>query len=214
MKPRQQGFFLVLEGIDGAGKSSLIQPLADTGRRLGMEVCTTREPGGTPLAEQIRALLLDPVAPTWSAETELLLLFAARAQHLQQRIRPAVAQGKLVISERFSASSYAYQGSGLGVDAGLIATLERRVLQNFQPDLVIILDLPVEQARQRLNCRGGTPDRYQCRPSGFAEAVRQGYLQLAQGNGGRGGQQYRVVDASRDKARVSAELCSILEEAL
>ena len=214
MKPQRQGFFLVLEGIDGAGKSSLIQPLADAGRQLGMEVCTTREPGGTPMAEQIRALLLNPAILACSVETELLLLFAARAQHLQQRIRPAVAEGKLVISERFSASSYAYQGSGLGADAGLIAMLEQHVLQNFQPHLVIILDLPVEQARQRLNCRGGAPDRYQRRPAGFAEAVRQGYLQLARENGGRGGQQYRVVDASRDKALVSAELCSILKEVL
>ena len=213
MKPRREGFFLALEGIDGSGKSTLVETLARYGRDLGMEVCTTREPGGTPLAERIRRLLLDPGGETLSPQVELLLHFAVRANHVEECIAPALRQGQLVISERFTASTYAYQGGGLGVDAGMIAALENGVLHGLQPDLVVLLDLPVTEAKRRIEARGGPQDRYQRRPESFIEAVRQGYLELAR-SGGRGGHRYHVVDATRPPAEVGRETCETLKALL
>lgn len=214
MKPCHNGLFVALEGIDGAGKSTLVEAMAQFGHERGRQVHTTREPGGTRLAESIRQLLLDPGGEALLPEVELLLHFAARATHVKECIAPALGQGQLVITERFTASTYAYQGSGLGVDPELIAAMETGVLHGVQPDLVILLDLPVADARKRLEMRGGPQDRYQRRPEAFSEAVRQGYLELARGGNQRGGRRYHVLDAARTQSAVNRDACKLLETLL
>lgn len=214
MKRCQSGFFVALEGIDGAGKSTLVETMTRFGHERGLQVCTTREPGGTRLAESIRQLLLDPGGEALLPEVELLLHFAARATHVKECIAPALEQGQLVITERFTASTYAYQGSGLGVNTELIAALETGVLHGVQPDLVLLLDLPVAEARRRLEMRGGPQDRYQRRSETFSEAVRQGYLELARSSNQRGGRRYHVLDAAQTQSSVNQDACKLLEALL
>ncbi|KTS94041.1 thymidylate kinase [Pseudomonas oryzihabitans] len=199
------GLFITLEGPEGAGKSTNRDYLAELLGGAGREVVLTREPGGTPLAERIREILLTPAAEPMAVDTELLLMFAARAQHLAQVVRPALARGALVLCDRFVDATYAYQGGGRGVPVERIATLEAFVLGDLQPDLTLVFDLPVEIGLARA-ARRGALDRFEQEQRAFFEAVRQTYLQRAQAKPER----YSIIDASRPLAEVQADLRALV----
>ncbi|MFC8752634.1 dTMP kinase [Pseudomonas oryzihabitans] len=199
------GLFITLEGPEGAGKSTNRDYLAELLGSGGREVVLTREPGGTPLAERIREILLAPAAEPMAVDTELLLMFAARAQHLAQVVRPALARGALVLCDRFVDATYAYQGGGRGVPVERIATLEAFVLGDLEPDLTLVFDLPVEIGLARA-ARRGALDRFEQEQRAFFEAVRQTYLDRAQAVPAR----YRLIDASRSLAEVQAELRALV----
>ncbi|MGH8351919.1 MAG: dTMP kinase [Pseudomonas sp.] len=203
------GLFITLEGPEGAGKSTNREYLAERLRERGVEVLLTREPGGTPLAERIRELLLAPSDEPMAADTELLLVFAARAQHLAEVIRPALARGSVVLCDRFTDATYAYQGGGRGLSAARIATLENFVQGELRPDLTLIFDLPVEVGLARAAARGRL-DRFEQEERGFFEAVRQAYLRRAAAEPGR----YRVVDAAQPLAQVQQALDALLPDVL
>ncbi|MGE8408532.1 MAG: dTMP kinase [Pseudomonas sp.] len=186
------GLFITLEGPEGAGKSTNRDYLAGRLRDQGLDVLLTREPGGTPLAERIRELLLAPSEEKMHADTELLLVFAARAQHLAEVIRPALARGAVVLCDRFTDATYAYQGGGRGLSVERIATLERFVQEGLQPDLTLLFDLPVEVGLSRAAARGRL-DRFEQEGLAFFEAVRQAYLARASADP----QRYRLVDAAQ-----------------
>ena len=203
------GLFITLEGPEGAGKSTNREYLAERLREQGVDVLLTREPGGTPLAERIRELLLDPSDEPMAADTELLLVFAARAQHLQQVIRPALAKGSVVLCDRFTDATYAYQGGGRGLSIERIAQLEQFVQAELRPDLTLIFDLPVEVGLARAAARGRL-DRFEQEGRGFFEAVRQAYLQRA----AQAPQRYRVLDAGQSLAQVQADIDALLPSLL
>ena len=183
------GKFITLEGIDGAGKSTHIPAIAEILRLRGREVLITREPGGTPLGERLRELLLHE---TMHPETETLLMFAARRQHLAQVILPALARGAYVLSDRFTDASFAYQHGGRGVAAAKIRELEAWVQGDFQPDLTLLFDVPVSVSSQRL-AGARDPDRFERENGEFFERIRQSYLQRAREFPNR----FRVIDASK-----------------
>jgi dTMP kinase len=203
------GLFITLEGPEGAGKSTNREYLADRLREHGVDVLLTREPGGTPLAERIRELLLDPSEEPMAADTELLLVFAARAQHLQQVIRPALARGCVVLCDRFTDATYAYQGGGRGLPIERIAQLEQFVQGELRPDLTLIFDLPVETGLARAAARGRL-DRFEQEGRSFFDAVRQAYLQRAE----QAPQRYRVLDAGQTLAQVQADIDALLPSLL
>lgn len=194
-----RGKFITLEGIDGAGKSTHLAWLADRLRRDGREVVLTREPGGTPLGEKLRALLLNE---PMDVETETLLMFAARQEHLAKVIRPALARGAWVLSDRFTDATFAYQGGGRGVPAARLEALEAWVQQGLQPDLTIFLDVPVAVGQGRLQAAQGTLDRFEREAASFHERVRDAYLARA----ARDPRRIRVVDASRPLDAVRKQL--------
>jgi dTMP kinase len=201
--------FITLEGPEGAGKSTNREYLAQRLREHGLTVLLTREPGGTPLAERIRSLLLEPSAEPMAADTELLLVFAARAQHLAQVIRPALARGEVVLCDRFTDATYAYQGGGRGLSQARIATLEQFVQGDLRPDLTLVFDLPVDIGLQRAAARGRL-DRFEQEQRGFFEAVRQAYLQRARAEPAR----YRLLDAAQPLAGVQAAIDALLPQLL
>jgi dTMP kinase len=203
------GLFITLEGPEGAGKSTNREYLAERLRSHGIEVVLTREPGGTPLAERIRELLLTPSDEAMGVDTELLLVFAARAQHLEAVIKPALARGAVVLCDRFTDATYAYQGGGRGLSEARIALLENFVQGDLRPDLTLVFDLPVEVGLTRAAARGRL-DRFEQEKRSFFEAVRQTYLQRAQAAAER----YRVIDASLPLAEVQANLDKLLPELL
>jgi len=186
------GLFITLEGPEGAGKSTNRDYLAARLREHGLDVVLTREPGGTPLAEKVRELLLAPSDEVMAADAELLLVFAARAQHLAQVIRPALAKGSVVLCDRFTDATYAYQGGGRGLSVARIAALEQFVQGDLRPDLTLVFDLPVEVGLARAAARGRL-DRFEQEGQAFFEAVRQAYLQRAQGEP----QRYNLLDAAQ-----------------
>jgi len=189
--------FISLEGGEGAGKSTVLAALRRALEAAGETVSCTREPGGTPLAEQIRGLLLDTHHEPPAAETELLLMFAARAQHVRETILPALERGHWVISDRFTDASYAYQGAARGGDVAFIAQLEQRVV-GIQPAMTLLLDVPVAIGLQRARGRGAT-DRIEAEREDFFERVREGYLARAAAEPMR----FRVVDASQSVEAVA-----------
>ncbi len=195
------GRFITVEGTEGVGKSTNIDFLAESLRIRGKEVILTREPGGTPLAEELRNILLTPGTERISAETELLLMFAARAQHLENVIRPALQRGAWVISDRFTDATYAYQGGGRGMSVQSIAVLENLVQGALRPDMTLLLDLPVEIGLRRASQRS-TPDRIEQEKVAFFERVRQAYLQRAQQDPSR----IKVIDASRPLTDVQQQI--------
>lgn len=200
----ERGRFIVLEGGEGVGKSTNLPIIQEYLQDRGIPVRMTREPGGTALGEQIRTLLLQGQA--MPIDSELLLMFAARAAHLAEVIRPALQNGVWVVSDRFTDATYAYQGGGRGIPAARIATLETWVQGDLRPDLVLLLDAPVEIGRQRLSARGGSPDRFEQERTAFFERVRQIYLRRAQAPN------YRIIDASQPLAQVRADLLAHIEE--
>ena len=205
---QRQPRLLTIEGGEGAGKSTVLRALRDALEAEGFEVVCTREPGGTPLAERIRALLLDPSHEPAAPETELLLMFAARAQHVREVVLPALQRGAWVVSDRFTDSSYAYQGAARGLDPAFIAELERRV--GIEPGLTLLLDLGVAHGRERTRGRdllgGSSPDRIERERDEFFESVRAGFLQRA----AQHPQRIRVLDASPDANQVAASALAAL----
>ena len=204
-----KGLFVTLEGPEGAGKSTNREYLADRLRARGLDVVLTREPGGTPLAERIRDLLLTPADEPMAIDTELLLVFAARAQHLAQVIRPALARGAVVLCDRFTDATYAYQGGGRGLPLERIAQLETFVQGDLRPDLTLIFDLPVEVGLARAAARGRL-DRFEQEGMRFFEAGRCAYLQRAEAAPSR----YRVLDAGQPLSAVQRDVEALIPELL
>jgi len=190
-----RGKFITLEGMDGAGKSSHVAWIADWLRARGHPVRVTREPGGTPLGEQVRKLVL---SESMNLRTETLLVFAARQEHLVKLILPALESGEWVLSDRFTDATYAYQGGGRGLPGGDLERLERWVQGDFRPDATLYFDLPVEVARARLAGMQAAPDRFEQEDTDFFERVRAAYLERARQDPAR----IHVVDASRALADV------------
>jgi len=199
------GLFITLEGPEGAGKSTNREYLAARLREQGVDVVMTREPGGTPLAERIRELLLAPSEERMAVDTELLLMFAARAQHLAEVIRPALARGAVVLCDRFTDATYAYQGGGRGLSVERIAILESFVQGELRPDLTLVFDLPVEVGLARAAARGRL-DRFEQEGQAFFEAVRQAYLQRA----GQQPQRYRLLDAAQPLSAVQQAIDALV----
>ncbi len=187
--------FITLEGGEGAGKSTQALRLAAALRRRGLEIVETREPGGSPGAEDIRRLLTTGEAGRWSPMAETLLNFAARADHIRRTIRPALAAGRWVISDRFADSTMAYQGYGHGVNRGFIEALAEVIVGPMKPDLTLVFDLPVAQGLARAAKRRGGEDRYEKMGRDFHEALRKGFLAIAAAEPRR----CAVIDASGDE---------------
>lgn len=194
------GRFITFEGIEGAGKSSLQRAVAEALGAQGRVVCATREPGGTPLAEEIRQLALARRSGGMPPTTELLLMFAARAAHVSQRLEPALARGEWVLCDRFTDASRAYQGGGRGLDEGVIDALAGIAHPRLQPDLTFLLDLSPEDGLARARSRQEEGDRFEDEALAFFARVRARYLQLAQ----REPQRFRVLDATRTPAELLA----------
>ena len=197
-----RGRLITVEGIDGAGKSTHLPWLKESLERQGRRVWLTREPGGTPLGERLRELLLhQPMAQL----TETLLMFAARREHCEREIWPRLDQGVWIVCDRFTDATYAYQGGGHGVSAERIASLERLTLDDFRPDLTLLFDVPVEVGRERL-ADGRPLDKFEQQQHGFFERVRATYLARAAAEPSR----FRVVDSTQSHAAVRAELAAII----
>lgn len=199
------GLFITLEGPEGAGKTTNREFLASHLRAAGLSVVLTREPGGTALAERIRDLLLATDEEPMAVDTELLLMFAARAQHLERVIRPALQRGDVVLCDRFTDATYAYQGGGRGVPSERIAALEQFVQGSLRPDLTLVFDLPVDVGLARAAARGRL-DRFELEGRPFFEAVRQAYLARA----AAAPQRYHLVDAAQPLAQVQSALSALL----
>ena len=196
-----RGRFITIEGVEGVGKSTHIEALCRYLEARGVRYVATREPGGTELAEAIRRLLLDKHEETMDSVTELLLVFAARAQHLAALIRPALEAGTWVICDRFTDATYAYQGGGRQLDSARIALLEELVQNDLRPDLTVLLDLDPEVGLARAG-QTGEPDRFESEQLAFFHRVRQAYLDLAAADPGR----YLVVDAAAELEQVRETL--------
>ena len=204
-----KGKFITVEGIEGVGKTTNIGFIHKLLSDAGKDVVLTREPGGTPLGEAIRGLLLDPEFTGMDPDCELQLMFAARAEHLARVIRPAVEVGQWVLCDRFTDATYAYQGGGRGLDTDKITALEQLVQGDFRPDLTLLLDVPVEIGLERASNRS-TPDRFEQEQVEFFERVRQAYLDMARTHDGR----YRVIDASQPLEAVQRQLAEELQPEL
>ncbi len=198
------GAFITIEGSEGVGKTSNVEAMVSWLRERGITVVRTREPGGTPLAEDIRALLLDVREESMASLTELLLVFAARAQHLDQVIRPALARGDWVVCDRFTDATYAYQGGGRGLDVSQIDQLASLVHGDLQPDLTIYLDLAVDIAFERI--KGRDHDRFEREQRQFFEAVRRTYRELAERHA-----RYQLIDASQPLQAVQQDIAERLD---
>ena len=198
---------MTLEGPEGAGKSTNREYLAERLRACGVDVVLTREPGGTPLAERIRELLLTPADEPMAVDTELLLVFAARAQHLAQVIRPALERGAVVLCDRFTDATYAYQGGGRGLSIERIAQLEAFVQGELRPDLTLIFDLPVEVGLARAAARGRL-DRFEQEGLRFFESVRRAYLERAKAAPSR----YRIIDAGQPLNVVQQDVQALIPD--
>lgn len=201
-----QGRFITFEGGEGAGKSTQVRILAERLRGAGHEVVATREPGGSPGAEAIRALLVTGDPDRWSPISEALLMYASRRDHIERTIRPALARGAWVISDRFADSTRAYQGAGGQVARGLVAALETFVLEDTRPDLTLILDLPVEQGLERAGLRGGAEARFEAKGVAFHQRLREGFLEIARAEPAR----CAVLDAAQSPDQVSDAIWRVL----
>ena len=200
-----KGRFITIEGVEGVGKSTNLKFIERFLNERNISYVSTREPGGTPLAERIRGVLLDKSQNSVDPIAELLLMFAARKQHTEEFIKPALAGGDWVICDRYTDSSYAYQGGGRGLDSGLIAKVEKLTLGNFKPDLTIILDLPVKTGLARAGKRGEL-DRFEIESEKFFKRVRATFLARAKSH-----KRYHVIDASRSLKSVQAKIAIALE---
>ena len=201
------GKLITFEGGEGAGKSTQVMRLAVRLRARGIDPVLTREPGGAPGAEEIRALLVQGSPGRWTPMTEALLHYAARAEHLEQTVRPALNQGRWVISDRFADSTLAYQGYGHGLGRALIEPLHRLVVGGLAPDLTLILDVPVPEGLKRAGTRTGNETRYEQMDMGFHERLRQGFLEIAAREPGR----CAVIDASKNVDAVEAQVWAAVE---
>ncbi len=202
-KNNRPGKFITFEGIDGAGKSTHIATVVDLLRARGLQVVSTREPGGTPLGEKLRELLLHEAM---HLETEALLMFAARREHLAQVIEPALARGDWVVCDRFSDATYAYQGGGRGLDKAKFADLERWVHGHLQPDLTFLFDLPPEVAGERIAQQGRVLDKFEQERADFHGRVRQAYLERA----AEAPRRIRVINAGQSLANIKKQVEQIV----
>ncbi len=205
----KNGFFISLEGGEGAGKSTQNRRIVEWLSGHGKTVVETREPGGTFVSEQIRQVLLDTRNAGLNATAELLMMFAARSQLVQEVILPALADGKVVVCDRFADASYAYQGGGRQLGAETVAVVERLVLKDLQPDLTLLFDIPVNVGMTRVADRGEA-DRFEVESVRFFERVRNTYLERASANP----QRFRVIDASLDETEVWLQVESVLKAGL
>jgi dTMP kinase len=207
-----QGRFITFEGGEGVGKSTQVRRAAAWLEAEGVDVVLTREPGGTPRAEQLRRILLERIDEPMPQSCELLLMFAARASHLANLIEPAVARGAWVLCDRFTDATYAYQGGGRGVPTADIDALVRIVHPQRQPDLTVLLDAPIAVGMARAHVRNGTagPDRFESERAEFFERVRQSYLQRAAQESAR----FRVIDASGELEHVASTIQAALRPLL
>jgi dTMP kinase len=206
----RSGRFITLEGIEGAGKSTLARALESALRERGVPVLLTREPGGSPLAERLRTMLLERGAESITPAAETLLMFAARSMHIESRIRPALERGDWVICDRFTDATRAYQGAGRGVDAGLIESLAQAVHGQLWPERTLLLDLPAETGLARARARRGGGDRFEDEERGFFERARARYLELAAAEPAR----IRVIDARAEPQQVAARALEALVDLL
>lgn len=209
MQQIDRGRFITLEGGEGAGKSTSLAYITDYLIEQGVDLVCTREPGGTPLAEGLRQLLLEQRSEAVSPTAELLMVFAARSQHLQEVIQPALARGQWVLCDRFTDATFAYQGGGRGMSAAVIGQLQQLVQGDFRPDLTLLLDLPIEVGMQRARLRGDL-DRFESERQEFFTRVRAAYLARADSCP----QRYRVLDAARSLACVQGSIRIELERFL
>lgn len=198
------GRLITLEGGEGAGKSTVLAHVREQLTAAGFDPLLTREPGGTAAGEAIRAVLLDPAYRGLCAESELLLMFAARAQLVRELVRPALAAGRWVLSDRFTDASFAYQGGGRGQPIDRIAELERWAADGLRPDLTLLLDLPVEQGLARAGARGGGADRIEQEHTMFFDRVRAAYRERAAAEP----QRFRLIDAGRPLAEVLQQVAA------
>ncbi len=201
------GKFITIEGIEGTGKSTIAQYIKNHLQECGSDAVLTREPGGTEIAEAIRKLLLNQYEEKMAEDTELLLFFAGRAQHIATVIRPALEMGRVVISDRFTDASFAYQGAGRGISVDRLKTLAHWVLKDLKPDLTILLDVPVEIGLARAKGRS-IFDRIESETVAFFERVRQGYLNLAK----QFPERYRIIDANQSLDVVKKQVINIINE--
>lgn len=206
---KRRGCFITLEGVDGAGKSTQISAIKDHLSTQGITVRVTREPGGTELGERLRSLLLDAKNLRLDTDTELLLMFAARAQHISEVIEPSLASGEWVVSDRFTEATYAYQGGGRGVVDGRIQMLETWVQGAFRPDLTLVLDLPVETGIQRIAGRG-EGDRFETLNLAFKTRVRDYYLEMVN----RYPDRMVCIDASANVSQVTRQVLEAIDHKL
>ncbi len=210
MTARRKGFFISFEGGDGAGKSSQIGRLADELRRRGKTVRVTREPGGSDGAETIRKLLVEGAAERWSPMAEALMMYAARADHLERVIRPALDRGEVVITDRFADSSMAYQGIAGALGEQPVSRLHALVVGEDDPDITIILDVPIDVGLARAGGRGAAESRFESKGSAYQEKVRQAFLKIARDNPKR----CVIVDATPDEETVFKSVAAAVERAL
>ena len=201
-----RGFMIVCDGSNGAGKTTLIRHLRHDLEQRGFEVVVTREPGGTPIGEKIRDVLLSPDSPEMCDLTELMLFGAARAQHLREKILPALSAGKVVLCDRFDSATISFQHYARGLDLGLVERINALALDGFRPDLYLILDLDPQLGLERVRQRGGTLDRLEAEQLAFLRRARAGYLAQAEQDPRR----FRMLDASRDEAAVAAEAIGLV----
>lgn len=206
-----RGKFIVFEGGEGTGKSTQTRLLADALGHAGVRVVVTHEPGGAPGAELLRRLLVEsPPTPGWAPLSEALLHYAARNEHLHNTIRPSLAGGAWVISDRFADSTAAYQGAGLALDCEILTCLGRLVVGDFAPDLTLVLDLATEEALARAASRGAPRDRYESMDLEFHRRVRAAFLDIARA----GGRRYAIIDAAPDIRRVQQDVRDVVRERL
>lgn len=203
------GSFITFEGVEGAGKTTNIEFIAEKIQSTGQEIILTREPGGTKIGEAIRDILLSKDLPEMHHDTELLLMFAARAEHVQRVILPALNAGKWVLCDRFTDASYAYQGAGRGIDLSRIATLENWVQGDLRPDHTFLFDLDAKTGLARATSRGET-DRFEQQHIDFFNKVRQHYLNRAQQNP----QRFKIIHAQHDLKMVQQQITEKLNEIL
>lgn len=205
-----RGRFITFEGGEGAGKSTQAKRLAARLKADGREVVTTREPGGSPGAESIRDIVLRGDADRWSPLTETLLMYAARRDHIERVIGPALARGAWVVCDRFADSTRAYQGAAGGTDPGLIAALETYILEDVKPDLTLVFDLPAQVGLDRAQARAGAEMRFESKGMAFHERLRDGFRAIAEGEPDR----CAVIDATASMDAVEAAVWSAVESRL
>ena len=201
-----RGKFITIEGTEGVGKTTNMAFIKGWLEAKKLPYISTREPGGTPLAEQVRELLLAPRAELVCSASELLLMFAGRAQHIDQVIEPALAEGRWILCDRFTDATYAYQGAGRKMGSDLIAELEILVQGSLRPDLTLILDIPVDIGLKRASARSD-PDRFELEQVEFFERVRRGYLGIAEQDPDR----CKLIDASQSLEQVQSQIANVLE---
>jgi dTMP kinase len=203
----QKGKFITIDGVEGAGKSTQITFICEYLQAKGVNVVLTREPGGTDLGEQIRELLLNTKTKSMHSDSELLLMFSARNEHIHSKIIPALNNGDWVLSDRFTDASYAYQGGGRGLNMQRIEQLEKWVLQDFTPDMTLLLDIPVEQGMERVKSRG-KKDRIELENMDFFERVRQAYIARSKAYPER----IKLINSAKTKEYTSMQIAQILAD--